>query len=183
MSVAKDGISDAMNSAATKWCAACGLALLLSVLLTGCIGQPRLEVASGDYTQVRGTDGASNAAASAIRNLHIDRAASLATLTMNDGSVITLPLEARDRSQWPEGCPTNIYSHYMEVLDIAEPELTIASMTLHSPVLVRDCPGEPERIVLRADGEIGGGGGAVTDSSLIFSRIVASVPHATALNP
>ena len=116
------------------------LTLLFVALLAGCIGQPRLEVVSGDYTQVRGTDDASNTAARTIQNLHIDRAAATAILTLNDDSTIPLTLQARHRSAWPEGCPTNIYSHYMEVLDIEEAQLTIASMRMQDPVLVRDRP-------------------------------------------
>lgn len=146
------------------------LALIFAALLAGCVGQPRLEVESGDYTQVQGTDEVTRSAARAIRSLRIDRAASIALLTLDDGSHITLALAERDRAEWPEGCPTNIYSHYMEVLDIEEPELAIASMRLRDPVLVRDCPDEPEEVVLRADGEIGGGGGARSESCLIFSR-------------
>lgn len=146
------------------------LALIFAALLAGCVGEPRLEVESGDYKQVQGTDEATRTAARAIRSLRIDRAASIALLTLDDGSHITLALATRDRAEWPVGCPTNIYSHYMEVLDIEEPELAIASMRLRDPVLVRDCPAEPEEVVLRAEGEIGGGGGARSESCLIFSR-------------
>jgi hypothetical protein len=48
----------------------------------------------------------------------------------------------------------------MEVLEIAEDPLILGSTTFNRPVLVRDCPAEPVRLVLRQDGEIGGGGTA-----------------------
>lgn len=162
---------------------ALGCLLILAALLSGCLAQPRLEVESGDYTLVRGTDDATRSAADSVRNLYIDRDASIAVLTLDDNSDISMTFVARDRSQWPEGCPTNIYSHYMEVLDIDQPELTLGSLTLYDPVLVRDCPGEPVEVVLREDGQIGGGGGARTDSSLIFSYPLSSVPQTEVLDP
>jgi hypothetical protein len=155
---------------------AMALLLIIAVLLTGCFRQPQLEVESGEYTQVRGTDEATRSAASTIQRLQIDREASTARLVLADGSEITLTLATRQSSDWPEGCPTNIYSHVMEVLDVEEPVLTLGALTVRDPVLVRDCPGDPEEIVLRADGVIGGGGGARSESSLIFSRASTGDP-------
>jgi hypothetical protein len=77
-----------------------------------------------------------------------------------DGSDVVTSFVARDRAAWPAGCPTNIQSTRMEVLEIAEDPLSLGSTRLEQPVLVRDCPRNPVRLVLRQDGEIGGGGTA-----------------------
>jgi hypothetical protein len=44
----------------------------------------------------------------------------------------------------------------MEVLDIETDPLILGATALDKPILVRDCPREPMRLVLRSDGAIGG---------------------------
>ena len=48
----------------------------------------------------------------------------------------------------------------------------IAGRRFDDPILVRDCPAEPEQIALREDGLVGGGGGACANTSncLHFAR-------------
>ncbi len=53
----------------------------------------------------------------------------------------------------------------LEAIDIKTPVEMIDAQILRDlrfqhPILVRDCPGEPARIIFREDGEIGGGGKA-----------------------
>jgi hypothetical protein len=95
----------------------------------------------------------------AVQKLEIDRDERTAVITLADGSAIVTPFVRRDRAEWPAGCPTNIYIHRMEVLDIEQEELAIGPITLANPILVRDCPPDPVRVVLREDGEIGNAGG------------------------
>jgi hypothetical protein len=69
----------------------------------------------------------------------------------------------------------------MEVLELEIETLTIASTTFHRPLLVRNCPPNPEEVVLRSSGEIGGAGTACswTDECIAFETApgVALVPH------
>jgi len=81
-----------------------------------------------------------------------------------DGSEINASFVPRDRADWPAGCPTNISMTRMEVLDLEADTLTIGQDTFKDPILVRDCPGNPERLVLRPNGEIGGSGSACASS-------------------
>ena len=92
----------------------------------------------------------------------IDRDERVAAFILADGSQVVTSFMPRDRAKWPAGCPTNIGSTCMEVLDITEDTVTIETVTFNNPILVRSCPPNPTRVVLREDGEIGGGGGACT---------------------
>lgn len=98
------------------------------------------------------------AAGQAIRGLGIDRDTRVAVFTLADGSEIIASFASRDRAGWPSGCPANIGSTRMEVLDIEEESLTIGAITFGDPILVRDCPPDPVQVILRSDGAIGGAG-------------------------
>lgn len=134
--------------------------LLTGTLLTGCSMDRWVEVEDGEYAIVRELEVTDTAAGREVRRLEIDREAGQMVFTLVDGSRIASSLVARDRAAWPAGCPTNIQSTRMEVLEIAEDPLRLGSTTFRQPVLVRDCPREPVRLVLREDGEMGGGGTA-----------------------
>ena len=95
-----------------------------------------------------------------IQALAVDRDEGVMVLTLVDGSEIAASLVPRDRSEWPAGCPANIQSTRMQVLEIAPDPLAIGATSLSRPILVRDCPPNPARIVLREDGAIGGAGTA-----------------------
>jgi hypothetical protein len=58
----------------------------------------------------------------------------------------------------------------MEVLDLEEDTLTIGPIILNEPIIVRDCPRDPMRVVLREDGEIEASGSACswTDTCICF---------------
>ncbi|MDY6876648.1 MAG: hypothetical protein SWK90_10680 [Chloroflexota bacterium] len=68
--------------------------------------------------------------------------------TLTDGTEIVASFVPRDRAEWPSGCPANINSTRMEVLDIEEDPLTIGAVVFSDPILVRDCPPDPMRVVL-----------------------------------
>jgi hypothetical protein len=130
---------------------------LVTVLLAGCSLDRWVEVEPGEYAVTHDGSTANMAAARKTQRLDIDRDEGLMVLTLVDGSEIVTSFVPRDRKEWPAGCPTNINSTRMEVLDIVRDPLTIGDATFNRPVLVRDCPRDPVRIVLRADGAIGGG--------------------------
>jgi hypothetical protein len=133
---------------------------LAAVPLAGCSMDRWAEVEPGEYTIVHDGAAATMTVAREIQRLTIDRDESLMVLTLVDGSEIVALFVPRDRTEWPAGCPTNIHSTRMEILDIVQDPLTIGATGLSRPILVRDCPPDPVRIVLREDGAIGGAGTA-----------------------
>jgi hypothetical protein len=136
---------------------------LLAVPLAGCSMDRWAKVEPGEYTVVHDGVAATMTIAGEIQRLDVDRDKSLMVLTLVDGSEIVTSFVPRDRTKWPAGCPTNIQSTRMEVLDIVQAPLTIGTASLRRPILVRDCPPDPVRIVLREDGAIGGGGTGCPD--------------------
>jgi hypothetical protein len=133
---------------------------LVAVLLAGCSMYRWAEVEPGEYVVLRGGGAADTAALQSIQKLRIDRDNRRMVLSLVDGSEIVTSFVPRARSEWPSGCPSNIHSTRMEVLEIAEDPLTIGETALNHPILVRDCPPDPVRLVLREDGAIGGAGNA-----------------------
>lgn len=147
--------------------------ILLGALPTACSVHRRAEVAAGEYAPVR------SASSLAIETVRVDRDHEMAWFILADGSYVIVPFTPRPRSEWSEGCPTNVGSTAMEVLEIEMEDLAIAETPFHRPVLVRNCPPSPEEIVLRSDGEIGGGrtAGSGATECLVF----AAVPGTTSL--
>jgi hypothetical protein len=133
---------------------------LIAVLLAGCSMYRWAEVEPGEYVSIHDGAAATMGVAREIQRLEIDRDEGLMVLTLVDGSEIVTSLVNRDKTEWPAGCPTNIHSTRMEVLDIVQDSLTIGATSLSRPILVRDCPPDPARIVLREGGAIGGSGTA-----------------------
>jgi hypothetical protein len=150
------------------------LALALGVLVlftyvAECATTRRVGIEPGEYAVTSGWGEANEAAMGAIQKVKIDRDERVAVFALADGSEISISFVPRDRADWPDGCPTNLLTHRMEVLNLEEDTLTIGPIALNKPILVRDCPRDPMRVVLREDGEIGGGGGACTwPSECIF---------------
>jgi hypothetical protein len=128
-------------------------------VLAGCSPTKYVGVGPGEYSLEGGRSEADEAAARVIQNMTIDRGSGVAVFALLDGSEIETSFVPRDRAEWPSGCPTNIYTHRMEVLDIEQEELAIGPITFTDPILVRDCPPDPVHVVLREDGEIGNSGG------------------------
>ncbi len=162
-----------LNMKATK--AAITLALLLGCVLAGCSVDRWASVEPGDYAPVQSIGPSSEVAVQAIQTLRIDRDENAAIFTLADGSKLTASFVPRSSGEWPAGCPSNIHSTYMEVLDIEQEALTIGSLTFRDPILVRNCPPDPVRVALREDGEIGGGGSACTGSDKCFLFGISSV--------
>ena len=129
---------------------------LAGLFLGGCSLDRWVEVESGEYAVLREPGMAQAAAAREIETLQVDRETQQVVLKLVDGSEIVTSFVPRERSAWPSGCPANIQSTRMEVLDIETDPLTIGATALDRPVLVQDCPREPVRLVLRSDGAIGG---------------------------
>ena len=157
---------------------ALGLIILLA-LLAGCGANRRVEVSAGDYVPVRNANTPDDT--SAIETVRVYRENQIAWFALTDGTQNIVPFSVRGKAAWPTGCPTNINATRMEVLELETEALVIASTTFENPVLVRNCPPEPEEIVLRSDGEIGGGGNACIGATVCvpFERapVAISLPH------
>ncbi len=155
--------------------AAIALTIFTAVGLTGCLADRWIGVEPGEYVVANRIGTATISASAGIRTLEIDRDKRLAIFTLVDGSESIVPFVPRDKAAWPSGCPTNINSTRMEVLDLTDKLLTIGSLTLRQPVLVRDCPPGPMQVLLRdalVAGVIGGGGAACAhlDRCIFFER-------------
>ena len=145
------------------------LTILAACALSGCLATSWVGVESAEYVVVCGGGEANEVAMQAIEKMEINQDERVVVFTLIDGSEIVASFVPRETAEWPAGCPTNIGSTRMEVLDIEEHMLTIETVTFNNPILVRDCPPDPVRVVLREDGEIGGGGGAcIWPSECIF---------------
>jgi hypothetical protein len=153
--------------------ALCLVAIGLTSFLISCVLDDRVSLEPGSYVPVPGSG-----TAGPVALLEVDRDDQQAVFYLEDGSREAVSFVARDRSDWPSGCPTNINSTYMDVLDIDVETLALGGLTFNDPILVRDCPAEPERIALRDDGPVGGGGGACVgvDSCLLFDRQSEAAP-------
>ena len=161
------------------------MVLLLGGVLSGCSPKRWADIEPGEYAPVQGIGQSNEAAVQAIQTLRIDRDENTAVFTLTDGSELVTTFTPRVSKEWPGGCPTNIYSTYMEVLDIERDTLTIETLTFRDPILVRNCPPDPVRVALREDGEIGGSGTACTgsDECLLFGIPSASAPPAEPPTP
>jgi hypothetical protein len=140
-------------------CVVFGLILATSWLV-GCSLDRSINVEPGGYIVGAGRGAYHQLASEVIRHLEIDRDRNLVVLSLADGSEISTAFSPRQPADWPEGCPTNIYTYQMEVLEIEQSRLMIGEVAMDNPVLVRDCPPEPEQVVLREDGDIGNARGA-----------------------
>lgn len=157
--------------------------LLLSVfsaVLSGCGLNRWLQLEPGVYTFLPNMG--STETTTAVEDLEVDRDNQLVKFTLENGSLFETSFSFREIETWPAGCPANIGSTYMEVLDIEGESITVGAMTFEDPILVRDCPPEPMRVVLREDGLVGGDGNACAglDKCLYFSRQPDTVPQMTA---
>ena len=148
----------------------------LSAVLGGCVMNRWLHLETGNYIPLRTISGANETVTA--KELVVDRDKQLATFTLVDGPPIVVAIFPRDQATWPAGCPANIGSTYMEILDIEEGSLTIGALTFEDPILVRDCPPEPMRIVLREDGLVSGGGSACAglDKCFYFGQQSQAAP-------
>jgi len=130
------------------------------LILTGCSFDRWVEVNEGDYIPVDVGKAHDGLTANPVKSMTIDRENNTMKLAMEDGSIISESFTARPRQDWPSGCPANLGSTRMEVLDLDVNVLTIGQVVFGNPILVRTCPRNPEVVILREDGQIGGSGTA-----------------------
>jgi hypothetical protein len=134
--------------------------LFTACLMTACSLDRWIGVNTGEYVVSREGGWANRIAQREIEKVIVDRGATSLSLSYRDGTWVTVAFAALERADWPSGCPGNLYATRMEVLDLEVDQLTVGSLTLDDPVLVRDCPPEPVQVVLMQAGPIGGGGNA-----------------------
>jgi hypothetical protein len=135
--------------------------IIITSILIGCSFDELVEVGEGDYIPINvETRGHDDSGVSLIESINVDRDRDTVEVRLRDGDIINVSFNARPEVEWPPGCPANVGSTKMEVLDLGVEELDISHIILKSPVLVRNCPQDPERVILREDGQIGGGGTA-----------------------
>ena len=148
------------------------VAVLVGFMLAGCSLDRWVEVEPGEYGIIRARGATGQPGGVEIRQLVIDREKRLATFRLVDGTKSVVSFVPRDKIDWPSGCPANIQSTRMEILDLEMETRAIGSITFNNPVLVRNCPRNPVEVVLREDGDIGGAGTACQsqDRCLIFGR-------------
>jgi hypothetical protein len=135
------------------------IAVVLSALL-GCSADRWAEVEPGEYVVIDIHSESNGATISGIETLVVERESNTIAIELQDGPPIVATFVAREKQDWPAGCPSNIGSTRMEVLDIQSNNLSIGGMTFNNPILVRNCPPDPNTLVLREDGTIGGAGSA-----------------------
>lgn len=134
--------------------------VIFVTIFSGCSFDRWVEVADGDYIPIAESSSHDDTATRLIERMIVNRENNAIAIILKDGSVISTYFTARPKQDWPSGCPANIGSTRMEVLDLDVDELAIGFTVIENPVLVRNCPRNPYRVALREDGEIGGGGTA-----------------------
>ncbi|MDD5038070.1 MAG: hypothetical protein PHN78_01970 [Dehalococcoidales bacterium] len=134
--------------------------VLLVAVLSGCSFDRWVEVTEGNYIPIEISEIHKDTGSHLIESMNIDRKKNRVEIRFKNDSVIDESFTARPRQTWPSGCPANLGSTRMEVLDIDVDKLVIGSLIINNPILVRNCPGIPEKVFLREDGQIGGSGTA-----------------------
>ena len=105
------------------------------LLLTGCSFDRWVEVNEGDYIPVDVGKAHDGLTANLVKSMTIDRENNTMKLTMEDGSIISESFTARPRQDWPSGCPANLGSTRMEVLDLDINVLTIGQVVFGNPIV------------------------------------------------
>jgi hypothetical protein len=139
---------------------------IVLAVLVGCTGpqgvqtaQPDLTtrldavIAPGDYDRILPNftlvaESAFETLAPSIIGLHIDRNQQTVTFRLQDGAQLIAHLQL-DTQAWGQGCQDNFSAVRMEIIQLAEPELALAGLTLQHPALIATCPSPPTVIVLR----------------------------------
>ena len=147
------------------------VAVVLSTLL-GCSADRWVEVEPGEYTIIDIHSESNGAIVSGIETLVVEPESNTIVIELEDGSHLVATFVSREKEDWPAGCPSNIGSTRMEVIDIQSSNLSIGGMTFNNPILVRNCPPDPNTVILREDGTIGGAGSACAwpDKDIHFAK-------------
>ena len=151
------------------------LGLLMAVILStplGCAADRWAEVEQGEYVVIDIHSESNGATISGIDTLVVERESNTIIIELQDGPPLVVTFVSRERQDWPAGCPSNIGSTRMEVLDIQSNNLSIGGMAFNDPILVRNCPPNPNTVILREDGTIGGAGSACAwpDKDIHFAK-------------
>lgn len=149
--------------------------LLMAVILStpfGCTADRWAEVEPGEYVVIDVHSELNGVTISGIETLVVERESNTIVMELQDSPPLVATFVSRDKQDWPAGCPSNIGSTRMEVLDIQSSNLSIGGMTFNNPILVRNCPPNPNTIILREDGSIGGAGSACAwpDKDIHFAK-------------
>lgn len=153
--------------------------LFIPVVLStpsGCSTDRWSEVEPGEYTLIDIHSESNGPTIIDIDTLIAERESNTIIIELEDGSQLVNTFVPREKQDWPAGCPSNIGSTLMEVLDIQSSNLSIGEMTFDNPILVRNCPPNPNTVVLRDDGNIGGAGSACAwpDKDIHFAKETSS---------
>ncbi|MGB2815305.1 MAG: hypothetical protein WBC50_02585 [Dehalococcoidales bacterium] len=150
----------------TKTIGIIALALtIFATILSGCSFNRWVEVAGGDYLPVVFSGLHQGVGASLIESMNVDRNKNTVNIHLKDGAEINADFKMRPKKDSPSGCPSNINATKMEVLEL----------------LVRNCPRNPEVVILREDGQIGGSGTACAgnDKCIHFKPVTSAEPMQT----
>jgi len=151
---------------------AAGLLLLicLAVSASGCLPDRKLPLRSGSYQTAAVRRGESMDHEERVVGLDLYFETRTVHFVLDSGKSFPVPFSTRDPSRWPSGCPGNLFSYKMEVLDLEETGFVPDFLALEDPILVRSCPGDPYQLVLRSDGAVGGPSSACShpEPCLIF---------------
>lgn len=141
------------------------LTLLLPFLLLACAGsEARLVSGTFHATDASTVDGPVDPPAV---TLDLDLDAGTATFTDEQGSELaSASVTLWDRADWPSGCPTNFSGTPEETATVEIGSITLGTVTIDAPILVASCP-SGDSLVLRDDGEFGGGGPCVGSTACV----------------
>jgi len=147
------------------------MAVIISIPL-GCSIDRWAEVEPGEYVVINVHSELNGLTISGIEKLLVERESNTITIKFQDGSQVLTTFVPRNKQDWSAGCPSNIGSTRMEVLDIQNDNLSIGGITFKNPVLVRNCPPTPNIIIIREDANIGGAGSACAwpDKDIHFAK-------------
>lgn len=132
------------------------LGMIVLILIPGCFLNRPLTIDPGEYMLSKNSAGDEGFNGPAIKMLQVNSQKSALTVFFRNGDYLPIPYSIRPLTGWPKGCPGNLYSQKMEVIDLELDESAAAVLGMDTPILVRNCPADPYELVLREDGEIGG---------------------------
>ncbi len=143
-----------MKNRTNIWLVWMGFALLL--IAAGCSLDRYLPIKGGYYAAAKSGTSDGRHPSPWIEGLIVDYRGKVVTLYLRKGDPVEVPFSVRERDAWPTGCPSNLYSQHMEVVDLQVNREEAEILGLEDPILARNCPESPPRLVLREDGEMGG---------------------------
>lgn len=132
------------------------IGMIMVLISAGCSLDRYLPIGSGYYAVQQSEEGEAGHPPPWIEGLEVNRGGQEVTIYLRKGDPVHVPYSAREQAAWPAGCPGGLYSQRMEVLDLYLDQEDTGLLGLEVPILVRNCPENPYRLVLREEGELGG---------------------------